>query len=137
MRPSRDKSSLNLKKKHLAGRGIDYYGFFIMSFENFKLYGVCVERLKHQLALARKRVGDRPVDRVVLEGYQTGDIDEIIDILELYDIEEKTPEAFRGKLEDLAHDVSLFIKETIEFGYDDNGNLCLYWKVKGPGDYEI
>jgi len=108
-----------------------------MSLENFKLYGVCVERLKHQLALARKRVGDRAVDRVVLEGYQTGDIDEIIDILELYDIEEETPEALRGKLEDLAHDVSLFIKETIEFGYDDNGNLCLYWNVKGPGDYEI
>ena len=108
-----------------------------MALENFKLYGVCVERLKHQLANARKRVGDRVVDRVVLEGYQTGDIDEIIDLLEFYDIEEKTPEALQGKLEDLAHDVSLFVKEIIEYGYDDNGNLCMYWRMKKPVDYEI
>ena len=108
-----------------------------MALENFKLYGVCVERLKHQLANARKRVGDRVVDRVVLEGYQTGDIDEIIDLLEFYDIEEKTPEALQDKLEDLAHDVSLFVKEIIEYGYDDNGNLCMYWRMKKPADYEI
>lgn len=108
-----------------------------MSLESFKLYGICIERLKHQLALARKRVGEQASDRVALEGYQTGDVDVIIDILELYDLEERTPEMLWRKLEDVAHDVSLFIKETIEFGYDDNGNLCLYWKVKKPADYEI
>jgi uncharacterized linocin/CFP29 family protein len=107
-----------------------------MNLDNFKLYGLCVERLKHQLALAKKRV--RASDRIVLEGYQTADIDEIIDVLELYDIEEKTLEKLQEKLEDLAHDVSLFIKETIEFGYDDNGNLCLYWKPATSEDfYEI
>lgn len=105
--------------------------------ENLKLYGVCVERLKHQLVLAKKRVGDRVVEKEVLEGYRTGDIEELIDILELYDIDEKSAEAFQNKLEDLAHDVSLFIKETIEFGYDDDGNLTLYWRIKKPADYEI
>lgn len=107
-----------------------------MNPENFKLYGLCIERLKHQLALARERVRER--DRVVLEGYQTGDIDEIIDILELYDIEEKTLEKLQEKLEDLAHDASIFIKETIEFDYDDNDNLCLYWKpATSEVSYEI
>lgn len=132
IRTSHVKNALNLKKFFSSGQEIIY-----MNLENFKLYGVCVERLKHQLSLARKRVGDRIVDRVVLEGYQTGDIDEIIDILEFYDIEAKTPAALQSKLEELAHDVSLFIKETIEFGYDDNGNLCLYWRMKKPADYEI
>jgi hypothetical protein len=108
-----------------------------MGFEHYKLYGVCIERLRHQLAIARKSIKDRDVEKVALEGYYTGDIDEIIDLLELYDIEEKTPEALQSKLEDLAHDFSLFTKETIEFGYDDNGELCLYWRVKKPADYEI
>ena len=86
------------------------------------------------MANARKRVGDRVADRVVLEGYQAGDIDEIIDLLEFYDIEEKTPGALQDKLEALAHDVSLFVKEIIEYGYDDNGNLCMYWRMKKPVD---
>ncbi len=101
-----------------------------MSEESLKLYGVCLERLKYQIENARQRAGETIKGRIVLEGYQTGDMEEIIDLLELYDIDDRKPETLKEKLDDVANDVSLLVRETVEFGYDDNGFLCLYWLVK-------
>ncbi len=100
-----------------------------MSEESLKLYGVCLERLKYQIETARQRVGETAKGRIVLEGYQTGDMEEIIDLLELYDIEDRKPETLEHKLDDVAKDVSLLVRETVEFDYDDNGCLCLYWRM--------
>ncbi len=99
--------------------------------ENLKLYGICLERLRHQLKGARERTGKEACGRVVLEGYRTGEVEEIIDILELYDLEDRRPETLARKLDDLAKDVSMLVREAVEFGYDDNGELCLYWRARG------
>lgn len=99
-----------------------------MTIEGVKIYGLCIERLKHQIDIANKKRGVSE-GRVVLECYNTGDIDEIIDILELYDIEHKTPESIREKLSELAYTASLLVRNTVEFDYDADGNLCLYLKI--------
>lgn len=102
-----------------------------MSDEDFKIYGCCLERIKFQIREAQKRRA-RPVDgKVVLESYFTGELDEIVDLLELYDLDEETCEALEEKLADLAYDVSLLAREKVEFAYDRRGDLCLYW-LPGP-----
>ncbi len=103
-----------------------------MNIEGVKIYGICLERLNHQIKLAKSRIKNMPESekKVILESYNTGNIDEIIDILELYDIEHKTYEAVKEKLDDLAYTVSVLVRETIEFGYDSDGNLCLYLNLK-------
>ncbi|MBI3592746.1 MAG: hypothetical protein HY099_04625, partial [Nitrospirae bacterium] len=72
----------------------------------------------------QRTTGDK--DIILLECYNTGDLDDIIDILELYDIEERTFEAFREKLEELAYTVSVLIRETLFFDFTQNGHLGLY-----------
>lgn len=99
-----------------------------MTIEGVKIYGLCIERLKHQIDIANKKKGISD-SRVVLECYNTGDIDEIIDILELYDIEHKTAESIKGKLDELAYTASLLVRNTVEFDYNAEGNLCLYLKI--------
>lgn len=105
-----------------------------MSDEDFKIYGCCLERIKFQIRDAQKRRA-RPVDgKVVLESYFTGELEEIVDLLELYDLDEKTCEALEEKLADLAFDVSLLAREKVSFDYDQRGDLCLFWL---PGaDYQ-
>ncbi len=98
-----------------------------MTLESVKIYGLCLERLKHQINIARKK--RTSPGRVVLECYNTGDIDEIIDILELYDIEHRTAEALKEKLDELSYTASLLIRDYVEFDYDSEGNLCLYLKA--------
>lgn len=98
-----------------------------------KIYGLCLERLKHQIGNARKRADDKVLsqdDRILLESYQTGDIDEIVDILELYDIGERTTDALREKLDDLAFTVSALTFETLSFGFTGEGHLGLYLAVR-------
>jgi hypothetical protein len=99
-----------------------------MTIEGVKIYGLCIERLKHQIDIANKR--GISGNRAVLECYNTGDIDEIIDILELYDIEHKTAESIKEKLDELAYTASLLVRNTVEFDYDDDGNLCLYLRCE-------
>jgi len=94
-----------------------------------KIYGLCLERLKHQIGNARLRPSGalpRYPARVLLESYCTGDMEEIIDILELYDIELHTPRHLREKLEDLSYTASLLLRETLRFAYTDEGHLGLY-----------
>src|SRR5512143_3392844 len=100
-----------------------------MSIEGVKIYGLCLERLKHQINIAKTRLGRQiPADtkRIALECYNTGDVDEIIDILELYDIGKETAEAVQEKLEELADTASVLTREKIDFGYNPEGHLCIY-----------
>ncbi len=105
-----------------------------MSNMDFKLYGLCIERLKHQIRLAEERVRRTPHSfdgRVVLEGYETSDVEEIVDLLELYDIGEKDRVSLINKLQELAENASLLVRREIEFDFDSNGNLCLYLRLNG------
>jgi hypothetical protein len=100
-----------------------------MSIEGLKIYGVCLKRLQHQIKIARERIERENLqgsERIVLESYRTGDIDEIIDIRELFDVKEETHETVHEKLKELARDVSLMVRETVEFDFSDEGHLCLY-----------
>lgn len=91
-----------------------------------KIYGLCLERLKHQIRRAKERREDASqACRMVLEGYRTADLEEIVDLLELYDMERTGP-ALAEKLEDLAFTASVLTREELSFGYDAQGHLCLY-----------
>lgn len=107
--------------------------------EGSKIYGLCLERLKHQVYNARVRLGDtlsRQPEPFLLESYRTGDREEIIDILELYDIEERTPEGLRDKLEELSYTASVLLRETLSFDYTDKGHLGLYLALQNePGTF--
>ena len=94
-----------------------------MDLKDFKLYGLCIIRLKHQIAQAKGRMRD---GRVLLESYCTGDLEEIVDILELYDLSPRTPEALVQKLGVLAADAALFVREPLGFDYNEEGELCIY-----------
>jgi len=96
--------------------------------EGVKIYGLCLERLKFQILRAKERVSQEASShcRPLLESYMTGDIGEIIDILELYDMEDRTGEHLREKLGELAYTISVLTKEDLSFDYADDGNLGLY-----------
>ncbi|MEW6410060.1 MAG: hypothetical protein AB1488_08105 [Nitrospirota bacterium] len=102
-----------------------------MDIKDLKINGLCIGRLKHQISIARARIEREGLNGhgIVLESYNTGDIDDIIDILELYDIEDRNHETLVEKLKELAEDASLFVDETLEFGFNDEGHLCLYFKL--------
>ena len=94
--------------------------------DDAKIYNVCLMRVKHQIVNAAQKLSESPYGRVILESYNTGDPEEIIDILEIYDIEDRSSAGLREKLDDLAYTVSMLVKDRIAFGYDDRGNLGLY-----------
>ncbi len=100
--------------------------------DGVKIYGLCLERLKHQIALAIKRLeGSAHGSRYfLLESYNTGDLDDIVDILELYDLKDKTPELLREKLHDLAYTVSTLLRHTLIFDYTEEGHLGLYLSLQ-------
>lgn len=105
--------------------------------EGSKIYGLCLERLKHQIDNARVRFGgalSRQAEPVLLESYRTGDMEEIIDILELYDIEERTPEGLSEKLEELSYTASVLLRETLSFDYTDEGHLGIYLALQTESD---
>jgi len=95
--------------------------------DDAKIYNVCLMRVKHQIGKAIERLGygSLPEAGIILESYNTGDLEEIVDILELYDIENRTPEGLAEKLEDLAYTVSVLVREKVVFDYDEKGNLGL------------
>ncbi len=99
--------------------------------DGVKIYGLCLERLKHQIGNARRRTEKTAEiqDRVLLESYNTGDVEDIIDILELYDLEDHTEELVREKLEDLSYTVSELLRERVLFDYTEEGHLGLYLAV--------
>ncbi len=97
--------------------------------EEIKIYGLCLERLKFQITNAKKKANnDSSVvkDRFLLESYNTAEIDDIIDILELYDVEERSMKHIWEKMEELAYTVSLLLRETLTFDITNDGHLGLY-----------
>ncbi|MBI5213576.1 MAG: hypothetical protein HY957_09470 [Nitrospirae bacterium] len=97
--------------------------------DGVKMYGLCLERMRHQINIAKKKSQNTAFgedDIFLLESYNTGDIEDIIDILELYDIENKTIDALHNKLEELAYTASVLIRETLRFGFTYEGHLGLY-----------
>lgn len=96
--------------------------------DTVKIYGLCLERLKYQLRNAMNKTSLH--NRMLLECYNTGDPDDIIDILELYDIEERTIESVINKLADLAYTVSALTCETLSFDFTEKGYLGLYLELK-------
>jgi hypothetical protein len=97
--------------------------------EGVKIYGLCLERLRHQITKAKERTereASPEVREVLLECYNTGELDDIIDILELYDVSDRAFPEVHEKLEELAYTVSELSRERITFGYTDEGYLGLY-----------
>lgn len=107
--------------------------------EAAKIYGLCLERITHQILRAKQRVngGQQHNCCVLLESYNTGDIEDIIDILELYDIEARTREGLKEKLEDLAYTVSELMREVLFFDYTEEGHLGLYLSLKDDSGDEL
>jgi hypothetical protein len=97
-----------------------------------KIYNVCLMRVKFQIMNARQRLNGSILsgNRQLLESYNTGDITDIIDILELYDLDDQTRDGLAQKLDDLAYTVSILVKDKIAFDYDERGNLGLYLLLK-------
>lgn len=97
--------------------------------EGAKIYGLCLERLRYQIRSAKSKQADgqqRSRAKILLESYNTGDPDEIVDILELYDVEERTAEQVGEKLEDLAYTAGVLTREAVSFGITPEGHYGLY-----------
>jgi hypothetical protein len=109
-----------------------YYHGEEKQMDDAKIYNVCLQRVKFQITNAKKRLDGfaPPEGKLILESYQTSDIDEIIDILEIYDLDRHTRGGLDEKLEDLAYTVSVLVKETVAYEYDEKGNLGLYVILK-------
>jgi hypothetical protein len=99
--------------------------------EEGKIYNVCLQRVKFQITNAMRRLNNDtpPQGRLILESYNSGDIEEIIDILEIYDLEDRTRTGLTEKLDDLAYTVSALVRTQIAFDYDEKGNLGLFLVV--------
>jgi hypothetical protein len=100
--------------------------------DGVKIHGLCIERLKFQIGNAKKRLSESGLvsdEHVLLESYNTDDPEDIIDILELYDINERSFEAVREKLDELAYTVSILTRETLTFGVTERGHLGLYLAI--------
>lgn len=97
--------------------------------KDIKIYGLCLERLRYQITNAKQKQETGSTghhNSILLESFMTADIEDIIEILELYDLQENTPEALKEKLEDLAYTVSLLLLETIHFGRTSEEHLGIY-----------
>jgi len=110
--------------------------------EGAKVYGICLERLELQVKNAKSRIKKdpsvyNPEKGFALESYNTGDMDEIVDLLEIYDVPDKKRETIMKKLAEVAYSASLLVGETVEFGFCEEGFLCLYLKLSEKEKYSI
>lgn len=98
--------------------------------EGVKIYGLCLERLKHQIGRAKERAASPSLvphaSRFILESYCTDDYGELIDILELYDVGEGSAGQVREKLDELAYTVSVLTREAVHFAPDAEGVWGIY-----------
>lgn len=105
---------------------------------NAKIYGLCLERLRYQIENAKRKAKDSPHyshnshNSVLLESYYTGELEDIIDILELYDLKERTFQNVLEKLDDLASTVSALTCKTLAFDFTHEGHLGLYLFLDTP-----
>lgn len=96
--------------------------------DEVKIYGLCLGRIKYQLNIVGKRRAEKSAQgNVLLESYYTSNIDDLIDILDLYDIEDRTWDGLMNKLDDLAQTVSALMRKTLMFAITDEGHLGLYF----------
>ena len=110
--------------------------------EGAKIYGVCLERLEFQVKNALERLKKDPAlyDKqkgLAIESYNTDDMDEIVDLLEIYDVPDRKRETILKKLDEVACSASLLVGETVEFGFCEAGFLCLYLKQDEKEKYSI
>ena len=98
-----------------------------------KIYGLCLMRLKHQIekAFSRERA---EADALLLECYNSGDVEDIVDILELYDLEDRSRKGLDAKLDELAYTVSILTRVKLYFSYTEKGFLGLFADLRSiPG----
>ena len=97
-----------------------------------KIYGICLDRVGQLIAKAKKRLnGNSHHGQLLLESYCTGDINDIVYILVLYDLKERTPEGLTKELEKVASTLSRIAHDELSFGYTEEGHLGLYLTVTG------
>jgi hypothetical protein len=97
-----------------------------------KINGVCLQRVGQLISKAKKRLnGKSHQGRVLLESYCTGDINDIVDILVLYHLRERTLEGLTKELEKVASTLSRIAHDELSFGYTEEGHLGLYLTVTG------
>ena len=98
--------------------------------ETLSICGLCLERLKHQISNAKTRSvnnGGRTRPReILLESYNTGDPDEIVDILEIYHVKDRTLEGVQETLSELAYSASVLTREPLRFGLNEEGHFSLF-----------
>ncbi|MBF0330061.1 MAG: hypothetical protein HQL10_12965 [Nitrospirae bacterium] len=94
--------------------------------DGIKIYGMCLGRLKHQINIAKAKENHPSPENILLESYNTGDMEDIIDILELYDIEERNFDGLSTKLDELSFTVSTLLCERLFFDYTAQGELGLH-----------
>jgi|SRR5208283_3111525 len=91
--------------------------------ETAGICGLCLERLKYQIKNAKKKAED---GRVLLESYCTSDPGEIVDILEIYHVTDRTLEGVTEALEELSCSASVLTRESLCFDFNEDGHLGLY-----------
>lgn len=102
-----------------------------MATDGVKIYGLCLERLRHQIARTKERAATVSLlPRVILESYTTDNLEELIDILELYDLNDHSLAAVQEKLDELACTVSVLTRERLHFDTDGDGLWGLYVTLK-------
>lgn len=94
--------------------------------DNAKVYGLCLYRLKYQIECAIGRAEGCGEKQCILESYNTSALDDIVDILEIYDLQERSQEELEAKLEELAYTVSVLTRQSLFFDYTEQGHLGLY-----------
>lgn len=101
--------------------------------ETASICGLCLERLKYQIRNAKKRTDNsggqtRPV-KILLESYNTGDPDEIVDILEIYHVKDRTLDGVKETLAELAYSASVLTREALHFDFNDEGHFGLFLSI--------
>lgn len=95
-----------------------------------KVNGVCLQRVAQLISKAKERLnGNIYQGQVLLESYCTGDVEDIVHILVLYHLRERTREGLAKELEKLAFALSRIAHEELSFGYCESGNLGLYLTI--------
>ncbi|MGD0283209.1 MAG: hypothetical protein ABSB95_12705 [Dissulfurispiraceae bacterium] len=98
--------------------------------ETLSICGLCLERLKYQIRNAKKRTvnsgGQTRPGKILLESYNTGDPDEIVDILEIYHVKDRTLDGVQETLDELAYSASVLTREALHFGLNEEGHFGLF-----------
>jgi hypothetical protein len=98
--------------------------------ETASICGLCLERLKYQIKNAKKKTenggGQTGPGKILLESYNTDDPAEIVDILEIYHVKDRTLEGVQETLAELAYSASVLTREALHFGINEEGHFGLF-----------